>query len=97
MRETPGPLSLQAAIAAAHCRAARAEETDWKEIVRLYDALALAAAFPGGFTESRGGSGDGGGAATWIGLDEGIGTGKRFGKLSFAARGAGGHAQAIGG
>jgi RNA polymerase sigma-70 factor (ECF subfamily) len=41
MRETPGPLSLQAAIAAVHCRAARAEETDWKEIVRLYDALAL--------------------------------------------------------
>jgi len=41
MRETPGPLALQAAIAAVHCRAARAEETDWKEIVRLYDALAL--------------------------------------------------------
>jgi len=41
MRGTPGPLALQAAIAAMHCRAARAEETDWQEIVRLYDALAL--------------------------------------------------------
>jgi RNA polymerase sigma-70 factor (ECF subfamily) len=41
MRGTPGPLALQAAIAAVHCRAARAEETDWLEIVRLYDALTL--------------------------------------------------------
>jgi RNA polymerase sigma-70 factor, ECF subfamily len=41
MRGTPGPLALQAAIAAVHCRAARAEETDWREIVRLYDALML--------------------------------------------------------
>ena len=41
MGERPGPLSLQAAIAAVHCRAARAEETDWREIVRLYDQLAL--------------------------------------------------------
>jgi len=40
MRGTPGPLALQAAIAAVHCRAARAEDTDWKEIVRLYDDLA---------------------------------------------------------
>ena len=39
MRGTPGPLALQAAIAAVHCRAARAEETDWREIVRLYDEL----------------------------------------------------------
>jgi RNA polymerase sigma-70 factor, ECF subfamily len=39
MRGTPGPLALQAAIAAVHCRAARAEETNWKEIVRFYDAL----------------------------------------------------------
>jgi RNA polymerase sigma-70 factor (ECF subfamily) len=41
MRGTPGPLALQAAIAAVHCRAGRAEETDWREIVRLYDQLAL--------------------------------------------------------
>jgi RNA polymerase sigma-70 factor (ECF subfamily) len=41
MRGTPGPLALQAAIAAVHCRAARAEETNWREIVRLYDQLAL--------------------------------------------------------
>jgi RNA polymerase sigma-70 factor (ECF subfamily) len=40
LRGTPGPLALQAAIAAMHCRAPRAEETDWREIVRLYDELA---------------------------------------------------------
>jgi len=34
-----GPFALQAAIAAQHCQAARAEETDWAEIVRLYDRL----------------------------------------------------------
>src|SRR5258705_105745 len=31
----PGPFALQAAIAAQHCQAARAEDTDWCEIVRL--------------------------------------------------------------
>lgn len=35
-----GPYTLQAAIAACHARAARAEETDWPRIVALYDALA---------------------------------------------------------
>jgi RNA polymerase sigma-70 factor, ECF subfamily len=35
----PGPFSLQAAIAAEHCKAARAEDTDWPQIVRLYDFL----------------------------------------------------------
>ena len=35
----PGPYALQAAIAAEHCRAARAEDTDWREILRLYDLL----------------------------------------------------------
>ena len=36
---SPGPLALQAAIAAVHCRAARPEETDWREIARLYGQL----------------------------------------------------------
>jgi RNA polymerase sigma-70 factor (ECF subfamily) len=35
----PGPFALQAAIAAQHCQAARAEDTDWPQIVRLYDLL----------------------------------------------------------
>jgi RNA polymerase sigma-70 factor (ECF subfamily) len=35
----PGPFALQAAIAAQHCQAAQAEDTDWREIVRLYDLL----------------------------------------------------------
>jgi RNA polymerase sigma-70 factor (ECF subfamily) len=34
-----GPFALQAAIAALHCQAARVEETDWPQIVRLYDLL----------------------------------------------------------
>jgi len=34
-----GPYALQAAIAALHCRAVRAEETDWAQILRLYDRL----------------------------------------------------------
>jgi len=39
MNGAPSPFTLQAAIAAAHCRAARAEDTDWREILRLYDRL----------------------------------------------------------
>jgi RNA polymerase sigma-70 factor (ECF subfamily) len=38
-RGGPGPYALQAAIAALHCQAARAEDTDWPQIVRLYDLL----------------------------------------------------------
>ena len=36
---TPGPYQIQAAIAALHARAARAEDTDWTGIERLYAAL----------------------------------------------------------
>jgi RNA polymerase sigma-70 factor (ECF subfamily) len=35
----PSPFALQAAIAAVHCQAERPEDTDWAEIVRLYDLL----------------------------------------------------------
>jgi len=35
----PAPYQLQAAIAALHCRAARAEDTDWEEIAPLYGEL----------------------------------------------------------
>lgn len=35
-----GPYTIQAAIAACHARAVAAEETDWTQIVALYDALA---------------------------------------------------------
>jgi RNA polymerase sigma-70 factor, ECF subfamily len=34
-----GPYALQAAIAAEHCRAAYPEDTNWRQIVRLYDLL----------------------------------------------------------
>jgi RNA polymerase sigma-70 factor (ECF subfamily) len=38
-RVRPGPFSVQAAIAALHCRAARPDDTDWPQILRLYDLL----------------------------------------------------------
>ena len=38
-RGGPGPFAVQAAIAALHCQAARAEDTDWPQILRLYDLL----------------------------------------------------------
>ncbi len=41
-----GPYVLQAAIAACHARAGRAEDTDWTRIAELYDVLARAAPSP---------------------------------------------------
>ncbi|MEQ8458626.1 MAG: RNA polymerase sigma factor [Sandaracinaceae bacterium] len=41
-----GPYTLQAAINACHARAARAEDTDWRRIVALYDALVEATGNP---------------------------------------------------
>jgi len=40
IRGGPGPFALQAAIAAVHCEAARPEDTDWRQILGLYDVLA---------------------------------------------------------
>ncbi len=39
LRGGPGPFAVQAAIAALHCQAPRAEDTDWPQILRLYDLL----------------------------------------------------------
>jgi len=39
LRGGSGPYALQAAIAALHCQAARPEDTDWPQIVQLYDRL----------------------------------------------------------
>ncbi|HEU5003757.1 MAG TPA: sigma-70 family RNA polymerase sigma factor [Actinomycetota bacterium] len=39
-RAAPGPYQLQAAIAASHCRARAAADTDWASIARLYGLLA---------------------------------------------------------
>jgi RNA polymerase sigma-70 factor, ECF subfamily len=39
LREGPGPYAIQAAIAALHCQTPRAEDTDWPQIVRLYELL----------------------------------------------------------
>src|SRR5215472_2942735 len=46
MEGGPGPMAFQAAIAAVHCQAARAEDTDWREIVRLYEELQRVQASP---------------------------------------------------
>jgi RNA polymerase sigma-70 factor (ECF subfamily) len=37
--EQPGPFQIEAAIAAVHCRARVAEDTDWQEIAALYALL----------------------------------------------------------
>ena len=42
----PGPYQLQAAIAAVHDEAARAEDTDWPQILALYSVLAVIADNP---------------------------------------------------
>ena len=39
MRDGPRPYALQAAIAGEHCKAVRAQDTNWREILRLYDLL----------------------------------------------------------
>jgi RNA polymerase sigma-70 factor (ECF subfamily) len=39
LRGDLGPFALQAAIAAEHCKANRAEDTNWQQIGRLYDLL----------------------------------------------------------
>jgi RNA polymerase sigma-70 factor (ECF subfamily) len=38
-RNSPGPYQLQAAIQAVHCDAATIEETDWPQVLLLYDQL----------------------------------------------------------
>lgn len=38
-RGRPGPYQIEAAIAAVHCSALRAEDTDWLQIAILYEAL----------------------------------------------------------
>ena len=45
-RNRPGPYQLQAAINAVHADAAMAAETDWRQILALYDQLATVAPTP---------------------------------------------------
>jgi RNA polymerase sigma-70 factor (ECF subfamily) len=39
LRGGPGPYAMQASIAAEHCKAASAGETDWSQILKFYDLL----------------------------------------------------------
>jgi RNA polymerase sigma-70 factor (ECF subfamily) len=39
LRNEPGPIAIQAAIASLHCQAPRAEDTAWPQILRFYDIL----------------------------------------------------------
>lgn len=52
-----GPYSLQAAIAAVHAEAASLEETDWVQIVGLYDELLRLESVAGDRTQPRRGAG----------------------------------------
>jgi RNA polymerase sigma-70 factor, ECF subfamily len=45
-RNAPGPYQLQAAISAVHSDAATAADTDWRQILALYDQLMAAAPTP---------------------------------------------------
>ena len=45
-RDQPGPYQIQAAIQAVHADAARAADTDWRQIVALYDQLLAIAPTP---------------------------------------------------
>jgi RNA polymerase sigma-70 factor (ECF subfamily) len=45
-RDQPGPYQLQAAINAVHADAATVEETDWPQVVALYDQLLVVAPTP---------------------------------------------------
>jgi len=45
-RNQPGPYQVQAAIAAVHSDAPTAADTDWSQIVRLYDQLLVVAPTP---------------------------------------------------
>jgi RNA polymerase sigma-70 factor, ECF subfamily len=45
-RNQPGPYQLQAAISAVHADAAVAAKTDWRQILALYDQLAVVAPTP---------------------------------------------------
>jgi RNA polymerase sigma-70 factor (ECF subfamily) len=45
-RNRPGPYQLQAAIAAVHADAAVATDTDWRQILALYDQLTVVAPTP---------------------------------------------------
>ena len=46
LRDQPGPFQLQAAIAAVHADAASFAETDWAQILTLYDQLMVVAPTP---------------------------------------------------
>ena len=66
-----GPYALQAALAACHARARRAEETDWRRIAALYDRLRAAGAVAGRRAEP------GGGAQHGLRAGGGAGAGRR--------------------
>ncbi|HEX3692559.1 MAG TPA: RNA polymerase sigma factor [Solirubrobacteraceae bacterium] len=46
LRRQPGPFQIQAAIAAVHGDAAEASQTDWRQILTLYDQLMVLAPTP---------------------------------------------------
>ena len=56
---SPGPYQIQAAINAVHSDAPTAAATDWRQILQLYDQLAVARAEPGRRAQPRGRGGRG--------------------------------------
>ena len=86
---------MQAGIAAVHCRAARAEETDWREIVRLYDALMLVQPSPVVSLNRAVAVAMAEGPRRGLELMAELGAGSDLENYHFVACGAGGYAAAI--
>jgi RNA polymerase sigma-70 factor (ECF subfamily) len=68
----PGPYSIEAAIAAVHCSARRAEDTDWAQIDLLYAALERQRLDPVVRVNRAYAAGRAHGAAVGLGLLEGV-------------------------
>ncbi len=81
LRRTGGiadPYQLQAAIAAEHARAGTYQETDWAEIVRLYDLLLTVAPTPAAALSRAVAVAEASGAAVGLSALEGVPMGQRW-------------------
>ena len=88
LSNSPGPFALEAAIAAEHCKAARADDTDWPRIVRLYDLVATTPALARRRVESRGRDCDGPGTTRGLAIIDELAAGGELDEyhLLYAAR-----------
>ncbi len=91
-----GEYALQAAIAALHARAQRAEDTDWAQIARLYDALLQQRPSPVVELNRAAAIAMAEGPASGLALIDALESRRRAGRISFAAGRASGSVAARG-